>query len=65
MARTITVGLDGSSESRAAAEWAAREATLRQVPVRLGGGALEQRHQLLQRVVALGTPVVDEVEGRL
>ena len=35
MARTITVGLDGSSESRAAAEWAAREATLRQVPVRL------------------------------
>ncbi|MFJ4557393.1 universal stress protein [Streptomyces massasporeus] len=35
MARTITVGLDGSTESRAAAEWAAREAALRQVPVRL------------------------------
>jgi nucleotide-binding universal stress UspA family protein len=35
MARTITVGLDGSPESRAAAEWAAREAELRQVPVRL------------------------------
>lgn len=35
MARTITVGLDGSPESRAAAEWAAREAALRQVPVRL------------------------------
>lgn len=35
MARTIIVGLDGSSESRAAAEWAAREAALRQVPVRL------------------------------
>ncbi|MDT0386147.1 universal stress protein [Streptomyces dubilierae] len=35
MARTITVGMDGSPESRAAAEWAAREAALRQVPVRL------------------------------
>ncbi|MGW0137413.1 universal stress protein [Streptomyces calvus] len=35
MARTITVGLDGSPESRAAAEWAAREAALRQMPVRL------------------------------
>ncbi|MEU6546769.1 universal stress protein [Streptomyces sp. NPDC046859] len=35
MARTITVGLDGSVESRAAAEWAAREATLRRAPVRL------------------------------
>ncbi|MFE0348865.1 universal stress protein [Streptomyces griseoluteus] len=35
MDRTITVGLDGSGESRAAAEWAAREATLRRVPVRL------------------------------
>ncbi|MFF7953222.1 universal stress protein [Streptomyces griseorubiginosus] len=28
MTRSITVGLDGSSESRAAAEWAAREAAL-------------------------------------
>lgn len=35
MARTITVGLDGSLESRAAAEWAAREAALRRIPVRL------------------------------
>ncbi|NEE05406.1 universal stress protein [Streptomyces sp. SID7499] len=35
MARTITVGLDGSTESRAAAEWAAREAALRRAPVRL------------------------------
>ncbi|MGA5710433.1 universal stress protein [Streptomyces cellulosae] len=35
MARTITVGLDGSPESRAAAEWAAREAALRRMPVRL------------------------------
>ncbi|MFF5340141.1 universal stress protein [Streptomyces althioticus] len=35
MVRTITVGLDGSLESRAAAEWAAREAALRRIPVRL------------------------------
>ncbi|MFE9172075.1 universal stress protein [Streptomyces kebangsaanensis] len=35
MPRTVTVGLDGSPESRAAAEWAAREAKLLGVPVRL------------------------------
>ncbi|MFJ3233637.1 universal stress protein [Streptomyces sp. NPDC086787] len=35
MSRTITVGLDGSPESRAAAEWAAREAKLRALPVKL------------------------------
>ncbi|MFJ4553010.1 universal stress protein [Streptomyces sp. NPDC088817] len=35
MPRTITVGLDGSPESRAAAEWAAREARSRGLPVRL------------------------------
>ncbi|OLZ73687.1 stress-inducible protein [Streptomyces sp. IMTB 2501] len=35
MPRTITVGLDGSPESRAAAEWAAREAMLRGLPVKL------------------------------
>ncbi|MET9153461.1 universal stress protein [Streptomyces griseoflavus] len=35
MARTITVGLDGSPESLAAADWAAREAALRRLPVRL------------------------------
>ncbi|KES04316.1 hypothetical protein BU52_26260 [Streptomyces toyocaensis] len=29
MSRTVTVGFDGSPESRAAAEWAAREAGLR------------------------------------
>jgi nucleotide-binding universal stress UspA family protein len=33
MTRSITVGLDGSPESRAAAEWAAREAKLRGLPV--------------------------------
>ncbi len=35
MTRTVTVGLDGSRESRAAAEWAAREAVLRGLPLRL------------------------------
>jgi len=35
MPRTITVGLDGSPESRCAAEWAAREAKLRGLPVKL------------------------------
>ncbi|WP_030951373.1 universal stress protein [Streptomyces sp. NRRL S-481] len=35
MFRCIMVGLDGSSESRAAAEWAAREAKLRDLPLRL------------------------------
>ncbi len=35
MLRTVTVGYDGSSESRAAAEWAAREALLRGLPLRL------------------------------
>ncbi|MFD7165190.1 universal stress protein [Streptomyces violascens] len=35
MTRTVTVGLDGSTESLAAADWAAREAVLREVPLRL------------------------------
>ncbi|MFJ9736698.1 universal stress protein [Streptomyces sp. NPDC101166] len=35
MFRTVTVGLDGSRESLAAAEWAAREAKLRELPLRL------------------------------
>ncbi|MFI2456235.1 universal stress protein [Streptomyces sp. NPDC019539] len=35
MPGTIVVGLDGSTESRAAAEWAAREAELRDLPVKL------------------------------
>ncbi|MEU6686791.1 universal stress protein [Streptomyces sp. NPDC046832] len=35
MMRSVMVGLDGSSESRAAAEWAAREAKVRGLPLRL------------------------------
>lgn len=35
MTRTVTVGLDGSAESRAAAEWAAREAQLLGLPLKL------------------------------
>ncbi|WP_405887226.1 universal stress protein [Streptomyces sp. NBC_01136] len=35
MPRTVTVGLDGSAESRAAAAWAAREAKLRGLPLKL------------------------------
>lgn len=35
MIRSVVVGLDGSSESRAAAEWAAREAIRRFLPLRL------------------------------
>ncbi|MER5796131.1 universal stress protein [Streptomyces sp. NPDC001980] len=35
MLRNVTVGLDGSPESRAAAEWAAREAQLRGLPLKI------------------------------
>ncbi|MCD7442286.1 universal stress protein [Streptomyces lincolnensis] len=35
MSRTVTAGLDGSAESVAAADWAAREALLRSLPLRL------------------------------
>ena len=35
MMRTVVAGLDGSSESRAAVEWAAREATLRGLPLKV------------------------------
>lgn len=35
MVRTVVAGLDGSAESRSAAEWAAREAASRGLPLKL------------------------------
>ena len=35
MVRTVVAGLDGSPESRAAVEWAAREAMLRDLPLKI------------------------------
>ncbi|MGW1953155.1 universal stress protein [Streptomyces sp. NPDC001920] len=35
MVRTVVAGLDGSAESRAAVEWAAREANLRHLPLKI------------------------------
>lgn len=35
MSRTVTVGFDGSPQSRAAADWAAREAGLRALPLKV------------------------------
>lgn len=40
MRRTVAVGVDGSPESLAAADWAAREAVRRQVPLRLVNAAV-------------------------
>ncbi|WP_406253789.1 universal stress protein [Streptomyces chartreusis] len=44
MSRTVTVGLDGSPESLAAADWAAREARLRAVPLRVVHAGEQQPH---------------------
>ncbi len=44
MSRTVTVGLDGSPESLAAAHWAAREALLRAVPLRVVHAGEQQPH---------------------
>lgn len=44
MARTVTVGLDGSDESLAAADWAAREAGIREIPLRVVHAGEQQPH---------------------
>ncbi|GHF33710.1 universal stress protein [Streptomyces fumanus] len=56
MTRTITVGLDGSPESLAAAVWAAREAQLRDLPLRLVN-AWEWQPPAYAPATGLGVPV--------
>ncbi|MGW3940359.1 universal stress protein [Streptomyces phaeochromogenes] len=44
MSRTVTVGLDGSNESLAAADWAAREAAMYEIPLRIVHAREQQPH---------------------
>ncbi|MFI1466658.1 universal stress protein [Streptomyces wuyuanensis] len=55
MARPITAGVDGSPESRAAVHWAAREAALRGLPLRLAHAWLWQ---------PLDVPIVQDREAQ-
>jgi nucleotide-binding universal stress UspA family protein len=55
MTRDVAVGLDGSPESLAAADWAAREALLRDLPLRLLHAS--GRQQAVHVSAALGAPV--------
>ncbi|MFB7462361.1 universal stress protein [Streptomyces sp. NPDC056224] len=55
MTRAITVGVDGSAESLAAADWAAREAGIRKVPLRIVHAWLWQ---------PLDVPVVQDEEAQ-
>ncbi|MEU3795252.1 universal stress protein [Streptomyces fructofermentans] len=45
MSRTVTVGLDGSDESLAAAEWAASEAAMYEIPLRVVHAGEQQPHE--------------------
>ncbi|MFI1354455.1 universal stress protein [Streptomyces sp. NPDC020898] len=45
MSRTVTVGLDGSNESLAAAEWAALEAAMCGIPLRVVHAGEQQPHE--------------------
>ncbi|RMI36294.1 universal stress protein [Streptomyces triticirhizae] len=56
MVRSITVGLDGSAESLAAADWAAGEARRRRLPLRLLAAWTADAHDL--------TPYVDAAARR-
>ncbi|GGY25123.1 universal stress protein [Streptomyces djakartensis] len=56
MTRTITAGLDGSPESLAAADWAAREAQLRDLTLRLVN-AWEWQPPVYAPAPGLGVPV--------
>ncbi|MFI1960465.1 universal stress protein [Streptomyces althioticus] len=56
MTRTITAGLDGSPASLAAADWAAHEAQLRDLPLRLVT-AWEWQAPAFAPVTGLGVPV--------
>ncbi|MFE5208889.1 universal stress protein [Streptomyces sp. NPDC056600] len=59
MTRTITVGLDGSPESLAAADWAAREAFLRDLPLRLVNAADWQPAVYVSATLAAPLPPSD------
>lgn len=63
MSRTVTVGLDGSPESLAAAEWAAREAGLRGLPLRLVN-VWEPVPEPMGQAPLLGADVEHEWRGR-
>lgn len=52
---TVTAGLDGSPESAAAAEWAAREALLRGVPLRLVHAREKEPHLVQAPFVGVET----------
>ncbi|WP_461036929.1 universal stress protein [Streptomyces mayteni] len=54
----ITVGVDGSTESQAALEWAAREATRRELPLRL-------THAWMEEALFMPTPPDEGVARRL
>ncbi|WP_329528707.1 universal stress protein [Streptomyces sp. NBC_01462] len=60
MSRNVTVGLDGSPESTAAADWAAREALLRDAPPRLVHAWLWQQPYTYFPLAGAAVPPVDD-----